>query len=154
MYARRPHHPSGFTLIELLVVVVIVGVLSAVAVPSLVNQTRRSRLAEAQAGLDGLRTASEVYRFDRGTYPTDYSDISATGPNAGRYMDANWVDTAPNYQDPTCVGCGVNGALWSTESIGNAYVSVSGNNLICEMGLGTAAGTETNPARGNCNLFQ
>ncbi|NJK72603.1 MAG: prepilin-type N-terminal cleavage/methylation domain-containing protein [Synechococcaceae cyanobacterium SM2_3_60] len=154
MYAHRLRSNSGFTLIELLVVVVIVGVLSAVAVPTMVNQTRRSRLAEAQAGLDGLRTVSEVYRFDMGTYPSDYDDIAATGPNAGRYMDADWVDTAPNYQDPTCVGCNVNGALWSTESIGDAYVSVSGNNLICEMGLGAAAGTETNPARGNCNLFQ
>ncbi len=156
MYAYRLRQSAGFTLIELLVVIVIVGVLSAVAVPTMINQTRRSRLAEAQAGLDGLRTVSEVYRFDMGVYPADYDDVSVVGPNGGRYMDASWVDTAPNYNDPQCVaGCGDrNGILWSTESLGDAYVSVSGNNLVCEMGLGAAAGTETSPARGNCNLFQ
>ncbi|HIK21998.1 MAG TPA: prepilin-type N-terminal cleavage/methylation domain-containing protein, partial [Synechococcus sp. M44_DOE_062] len=55
---------KGFTLIELLVVIVIVGVLSAVAIPQFLNQVRRSRTAEAQAALTEVGRASEVYRLD------------------------------------------------------------------------------------------
>jgi type II secretion system protein G len=57
---------KGFTLIELLVVIVIVGILSAVAIPQFLNQVRRSRTAEAQAALTAVGRASEVYRLDFG----------------------------------------------------------------------------------------
>ena len=38
---------KGFTLVELMIVIVIVGVLSAVALPNFLNQTTKAKLAEA-----------------------------------------------------------------------------------------------------------
>lgn len=60
---------SGFTLIELLVVIIIVGVLSAVAIPTFLNQIRRARIAEAQSILIDLDRNAENFRLDYGTYP-------------------------------------------------------------------------------------
>jgi prepilin-type N-terminal cleavage/methylation domain-containing protein len=68
---------KGFTLIELLVVIVIVGVLSAVAIPQFLNQVRRSRTAEAQAALTAVGRGSEVYRLDVGVYPDTTPEFSS-----------------------------------------------------------------------------
>jgi prepilin-type N-terminal cleavage/methylation domain len=68
---------KGFTLIELLVVIVIVGVLSAIAIPQFLNQVRRSRAAEGQTALTAVSRASEAYRLDTSVYP----DWQTSTPN-------------------------------------------------------------------------
>ena len=53
---------KGFTLVELMIVIVIVGILSAVALPNFLNQTKKARLTEAHQQIAaGLRTASGLY---------------------------------------------------------------------------------------------
>jgi prepilin-type N-terminal cleavage/methylation domain-containing protein len=71
---------QGFTLIELLVVIVIVGILSAVSIPTFINQIRRARTAEAQTALFDLGRASEEFRMDYGTYP--FPNTWQLNPNA------------------------------------------------------------------------
>ncbi|NJL99581.1 MAG: hypothetical protein HC924_12645 [Synechococcaceae cyanobacterium SM2_3_2] len=50
-------------------VIVIVGILSAVAIPIFLNQVRRARTAEAQNALYNVSRASEEFRLDQGVYP-------------------------------------------------------------------------------------
>ena len=152
LIARLMKNAKGFTLIELLVVIVIVGVLSAVAVPTFLQQVRRARVAEAQAGLDVIGTTSEIYMFDSGVYPGAYTDIDETT----RYLDAAFTSTAPNYTDPTVTaGAGsTGGVLWQTvaDAAATAYVNGAGTALTCDLGVGDQKGSEANSVEQGCNL--
>jgi type IV pilus assembly protein PilE len=59
---------KGFTLIELMIAVAVVAILSAIAMPSYTDYTRRSKLAEATAALLSMRTKLEQYYQDRRTF--------------------------------------------------------------------------------------
>ena len=60
----------GFTLIEVLIVCVVVGVLTAIALPSYQNQVQKSRRSDAKSALVGAAGQMERYFTERGTYAT------------------------------------------------------------------------------------
>ncbi|WP_432635156.1 type IV pilin protein [Candidatus Avelusimicrobium sp.] len=69
---------AGFTLIELLVVVLIIGILSAVALPQYTKAVEKSRTAEAITGLTAIGHAQEVYHLATGSYADDWSDLDVS----------------------------------------------------------------------------
>jgi type IV pilus assembly protein PilA len=52
---------DGFTLIELLVVIIIIGVLSAIALPSFLNQANKARESEAKIYIGSINRAQQAY---------------------------------------------------------------------------------------------
>ncbi|MDD7579259.1 MAG: prepilin-type N-terminal cleavage/methylation domain-containing protein [Elusimicrobia bacterium] len=65
----------GFTLIELLVVVLIIGILSAVALPEYQSVVAKTRLSEHMQQLLAIRRAQEVYYMANGTYAVSLEDL-------------------------------------------------------------------------------
>lgn len=59
---------AGFTLIELLITLVVVGILTAVVVPSYGDYVLRTRLTDAYAGLAGAQPLAEQFWADEHTY--------------------------------------------------------------------------------------
>jgi type IV pilus assembly protein PilE len=59
---------TGFTLIELLITMVIVGILSAIALPSYTDYVRRSKIPDATSTLAAKRAQMEQYFQDNHTY--------------------------------------------------------------------------------------
>ncbi len=66
---------SGFTLIELLVVVLIIGILSAIALPQYNKAVLRSRAATGFARLSALDQAQTAYHLANGIYATEVDDL-------------------------------------------------------------------------------
>lgn len=77
---KRPaSKTSGFTLIELLIVVVILSTLAAIVVPQFASSSDSAKEAAAKSSLSGIRSALEMYRTDKGSYPLEATATACTG---------------------------------------------------------------------------
>lgn len=65
----------GFTLIELMIVVLIVGILSAVALPSYQNSMQKGRRSDAMSSLLDAANRQQQLLLDRSTYTADMTDL-------------------------------------------------------------------------------
>ena len=76
---------DGFTLVELLVVVLIIGILSAIALPQYQKAVARSRVVEAIVSLRTLTTAQQEYYMANGGYATNLEELSVQVKNTRYY---------------------------------------------------------------------
>ena len=70
----------GFTLIELLVVVLIIGILSAVALPQYQTAVERSRATEALTMMSAVRSSAERYHSQREQWPDSFNKLDVEIP--------------------------------------------------------------------------
>lgn len=94
----------GFTLLEIVIAIVIVGVLTAVALPSFQGSIRKSRRAEAFAAISAVQQAQERFRSSNANYGNLNSPAdAATLPNlltttpSGYYVITVSSETATGY---------------------------------------------------------
>ena len=76
---KKFHHlgSQGFTLIELMVVMVIIGLLAATVVPKFFGQVDKAMQQDAQAQIELLGQALDLYRLEKHKYPTSDEGLEA-----------------------------------------------------------------------------
>ncbi len=93
--AARPTH--GFTLIELLLVLVIMGIVSAIALPSYRQHVKRGHRAEAIAALLEAQHFMERYYSAQGRYDGT-AEVPGKKPDLPLRLQEIPVDSDPRYQ--------------------------------------------------------
>jgi len=72
---------EGFTLIELLVVIIIIGILSAIALPSFLNQANKAKQSEAKQYVGTLNRVQQAYYLEKSQFTSDLTDLANPVPS-------------------------------------------------------------------------
>jgi len=115
---RSTRPPAGFTLIELMIVMAVVAILAMVAVPMFQDSVRKSRRADAMAGLNRLQLLQERVRGQQPSYaaavasmpgapaatsPERHYELAVDAANATGYtMTATASAGSPQFNDTQC----------------------------------------------------
>ena len=77
IFRVKKYPQSGFTLIELLVVMVIIGLLAALVVPKFFGHVDKAMQQDAQAQIELLGQALDLYRLENHKYPNTDEGLQA-----------------------------------------------------------------------------
>lgn len=94
---NRPAAAKGFTLIELMVAVAIVGILTAIAVPSYKDYIVKGKRSAVQAFMLDAASKEKQYLLDARAYSTNLTTVGAPVPSdiSATYTVTVTVTSAP-----------------------------------------------------------
>ncbi len=130
----RAGRRSGFTLIELMVVVTIVGLLAALAQPSLQRVLLKAQASAAIGELDVLRRAVQQYEAEYLSYPAEAAEgVIPTGlapflPDNYSFTHAGFVMDYDNVTGSGTFDIGLT-IVPENEEMGQAMVSIAGSSV-------------------------
>ena len=93
---------GGFTLIELLVVVLIIGILSAIALPQYEKAVEKSRFSEALVNLRSVAQAHKVCYLEKGESCT-FEELSIDLAEDGQSGVGGWEDISRSQNNFTYI---------------------------------------------------
>jgi type IV pilus assembly protein PilA len=130
---------EGFTLIELLVVIIIIGILSAIALPSFLNQAAKAKQSEAKTYIGSVNRAQQSYRIENTSFAADVNALQiGIGTQTTNY---NYTISSPASPTTTTVV--------ATARDANALKSFSGGVVILENGQTSSAACQTTGVSGS-----
>ena len=80
----------AFTLVEIMVVVVIIGILAAIAIPTMVRIRRSTQNSRFASDLRTFAQAFETYATRNGIWPPNAGNGAVPTGMSGEFRDANW----------------------------------------------------------------
>lgn len=83
---------NGFTLIELMIVIVIIGILSAIALPKFKNVSGKAIQNARKAQLTLVQNAVDLYYVENNTYPVSGQIINLESLITEKYLDKKPID--------------------------------------------------------------
>ena len=89
---RTREGEPGFTLVELLIVVAIVGLISAIAIPNLMNAVDKGKQKRTMSDLRSIGVAIEAYATDNAVYPVGVTTWSAMKP----HLNPHFIKAPPD----------------------------------------------------------
>ena len=122
---------KAFTLIELLVVVLIIGILSAIALPQYRVAVAKARFTQAMLLGDAIVRAQKIYYLANNTYAADFDDLDIDMPagyisKTATRIEYKWGTCNLNYASSGEVEC----YIYDGSSL--TFVAVAAtNNRIC-----------------------
>ena len=87
---RIKNSRKGFTLLELLVVVLIIGILTAIALPQYQIAVKKAQLADYMSVANALQKSEESYFLEHGQYTSNLLVLDISLPSNCRYYEDKW----------------------------------------------------------------
>ena len=66
---------QGFTIIELLIVIIVIAILSAISLPSFLNQANKARQTEAKTYIGSMNRAQQAEYMEQGSFTVDAGEL-------------------------------------------------------------------------------
>ncbi len=144
-HINKKRQDQGFTLIELLVVIIIIGILSAIALPSFLSQANKAKQSEGKQYVSSINKAQQAYFAEN----TKFSESVTTLGIGLKTQTSNYT-----YSIALVGSVGASGA--ATPATGSPLKSYAGavglvsageakttSSILCEGGAGAAPGALT-----------
>ncbi|MCM1985245.1 type IV pilin protein [Lyngbya confervoides] len=98
------HQQSAFTLIELIFAIVILGLLSAIALPSYLNQAAKAKGSEAKSTIGSINRIQQAYRYENKQFSSSLNSLGSYGlrvyPKNFSYTLSGLANSATVNADP------------------------------------------------------
>jgi len=124
-HINKRRQDQGFTLIELLVVIIIIGILSAIALPAFLSQANKAKQSEAKQYVSSINKSQQAYYVEQGKFSKD-----GTGTELGIGIKTQTT----NYIYDLSLGNTATGGLVNVEPIGAALKGYAGSVALITVG--------------------
>lgn len=148
---KRNQQDEGFTLIELLVVIIIIGILAAIALPSLISQSNKAKQAEARQNVGALNRAQQAFYLEQNAFSTDITTLGVG--ISSQTVNYKYKITGSGGTDPQIVGnigSKIKGSLKSYMGLNWTQAGGGGGGAVTEP-LSFGKVCETNAIKDNIN---
>lgn len=133
---KKTYNKQGFTLVELLVVIIIIGILTAIALPTFLKQASKAKQAEAKNTIGAVNSGQAAYRVVHPSFANNFSELALGLPdNTANYTYL--VDGSDDFGKITAQAkdTGIKGYSGAIERYADSNGQSTVSSTICEATL-------------------